>query len=88
MAVAKWRPAVISGARGKAMEAPARGVEAVERCGATRGAVLQAGGGRAGPPRRAAALHSGGAEKQSKQAGWRKEKGTSLQFPKIPGTQK
>ena len=26
-AVARWRPAVISGARGKAMEAPARGVE-------------------------------------------------------------
>jgi len=41
----------------------------------------------ASPPRRAAALHSGGAEKQSKQAGWRKEKGIDLQFPKIPGTQ-
>jgi hypothetical protein len=38
--------------RGTAGEAPARGKKRWRRSGATRGAVLQAGGGRAGPPRR------------------------------------
>ena len=37
-------------------------------------------------PRRRAALNSGSGEKQSKQAGWRKEKGDLFAISEIPGT--
>ena len=64
--MARWRLLGSAGARGRVERAPARGNGRWRRLGATRGCQREAGGGRTGPPRRAAALHSGGAEKQSK----------------------
>ena len=61
---ARWRPAVISGARGKAMEAPARGIEGSGGTGATRGRPQQAGCGSGALLRRRSAWFSAGGEKQ------------------------
>ena len=65
-----WRPAELWGARGRAGEDTARGVEGGGELKRDAWVPAQAGGGVEGGPERWAALPSGG-EEQSRQAGRR-----------------
>ena len=72
-----WRPAVVSGARGKERRAPALRQGRCRRSGATRGRPVQTGGGLpVGPERRREAEEQAGGRRR-----W-----TDLQFQKISGT--
>ena len=67
-AAARWRPAVESGRVARRGERQREAKGQWRWSGATRGAVLQAGGGRAGPPwrrRRCTAAATGEAERQA-----------------------
>jgi len=81
----RWKPASRSGrvaVRGKLQR---EGKRAVESSGATRGAVLQAGGGSGMAQSGGRCCCAGGRKKAERQAGGRRS-WTGLQFSKIPGT--
>ena len=74
------------GARGRAGEDTARGVEGGGELKRDAWVPAQAGGGPGGGPERRAALPSSG-DKRSREAGWRKEKRDLNAISKSPGTQ-
>jgi len=83
-ATARWRPLGSAGARGKGRELQLAAKKRWMRLGATRGCQREAGGGRAGPPRKVGAEQRRRQEKQPSKLE-EGEKGPKRNFQKFQG---